>query len=174
MSAIFVANLLIAGALGAPWAGVARLPTSGEKELVNFVRPPIDLADIPPEHLAPTVPQPVSAPVGADRLVMATGQEGQNLVGAEHPMTGMMVAGMDTVDAAGEDAAGVEEGSSEAMSTPFPSWIDYMALGIQTGIEFANSGAAVPAGTVDPSTVFSALSQQTADAFTALLGEGEG
>merc|ERR1719197_1903281 len=47
-----------------------------------------------------------------------------------------------------------------------------MIQGIQTGIEFANSGAGVASGTTDPSTDFGALSAQTADHFDALNHKG--
>ncbi len=66
-------------------------------------------------------------------------------------------------------AAPASPSSSGAASAPhFAGWQAYMNQGIATGLQYANAGAGVAAGTTDPATGFNDLNAETADSFNAL------
>lgn len=66
-------------------------------------------------------------------------------------------------------AAPASPSSSGAASAPhFAGWQAYMNQGIATGLQYANAGAGVAAGTTDPATGFNDLNAATADSFDAL------
>ena len=99
--------------------------------------------------------------------VIADGQLSDGILTAVNQLTSALGSPASSPSSA---AAAVDEKASEPPHGA--SWQDYMMQGIQTGIEFANSGAGVASGTTDPSTDFGALSAQTADHFDALNHKG--
>jgi len=130
-----------------PGRDLVRPDRPGEKGLVELPKPEIGLHEIDPALLEP--PPDLAAQQAAVVAHLAS-----------HPDDGhrrsMQAAPRQEAQGAGPKSLGGV------------SWQDYMGQGVDTGVDFAQAGAGTADGSVDSTTAFSDLSQETADDLSAL------